>query len=428
MSSGFVPVIRRWWWLLLVAAAVAGATAYLASARVPATYEAEARLLVGPINTDRDTLRASSELAQTYAALATSGPVVERAVERIGGTAAEDAAEPDVAATANDVTRILTIRARDDDAALAAALANAVADTVVTLPTQGLARPEGQLQVIERAEPPADPVDPDPLLIALLAALAGLLGALGLALLLDSLNRTVRSGEELSRFEPVPFLGTLDSLSRANGWLPLVVVAKPQSPAAAAYRLLAARIASAGGDDAPKRLLVAAAGEHDVAVSVSANLAAAFAGVRGDVVLVDASENGSVTRLLTRNGRDGASSRLVERIEAGVHAGAAVVEQFRLRDQPRLRVVRPDPSELAEAGRARALLDALLVESRLVVVHASPLGRSPSALTWARAADATLVAVGRESTRPEDVELALETLKLARARVIGTVLDGGAGL
>jgi capsular polysaccharide biosynthesis protein len=426
MKSGFAPVIARWWWLLLVAAAVAGATAYLASARVPATYEAEARLLVGPINTDRDTLRASSELAQTYAALATTGPVVERAAERIGRTATGEATEADVAATANDATRILTIRARDDDAALAAALANAVADTVVALPTQDLARPEGQLQVIERAEPPADPVDPDPLLIAPLAALAGLLGALGLALLIDSLNRTVRSGEELSRFEPVPFLGSVDGLARANGRLPLVVAAKPQSAAAAAYRLLAARVASAGGDDTPQSILVAAAGDHDVAVSVSANLAAAFASMRGDVVLVDGSENGSVTKLLARTGRDGGPSRLVERVEAGVRGGAGALEQFRLQDQPRLRVVRPDPAELVEVGKARALLDALLAESRLVVVHASPLGRSPSALTWARAVDATLLAVGRESTRHEDVELALETLELARARVVGTVLDGGA--
>jgi len=76
---------KRWWWLLLVAAALAGGMAYLVTSGVPPTYEAETRLLVGPVSADKDTLTAAAQLSQTYAALATS-ELVLAATKRETGT------------------------------------------------------------------------------------------------------------------------------------------------------------------------------------------------------------------------------------------------------------------------------------------------------------------------------------------------------
>ena len=69
--SGYIAVVRRWWWTLLVAAWVAGLTGFLVASQIAPTYESRVSLLVGPINTDQNTLRASGQLVQTYAQLVT---------------------------------------------------------------------------------------------------------------------------------------------------------------------------------------------------------------------------------------------------------------------------------------------------------------------------------------------------------------------
>ena len=85
--SGYLAILRRWWWTLLVAAWVAGLMGYVFAGRIEPTYESSARLLVGPINSDTNTLRASSQLVQTYAELATSQGLLEGTVSRDGPAA-----------------------------------------------------------------------------------------------------------------------------------------------------------------------------------------------------------------------------------------------------------------------------------------------------------------------------------------------------
>jgi uncharacterized protein involved in exopolysaccharide biosynthesis len=82
--TGYFAIVRRWWWTLLVATWIAGLSGYLLASQLPKVYEAEVRLLVGPINTDINTQRAAGQLAQTYAELITSGPVVETVIRDLG--------------------------------------------------------------------------------------------------------------------------------------------------------------------------------------------------------------------------------------------------------------------------------------------------------------------------------------------------------
>ena len=72
----------------------------------PADLESSARLLVGPINSDTNTLRASSQLVQTYAELATSWNLLEATVKEMGlePEAADDLGAA-VRTIANDTTR-----------------------------------------------------------------------------------------------------------------------------------------------------------------------------------------------------------------------------------------------------------------------------------------------------------------------------------
>ena len=126
--TGYLAVARRWWWTLLVATWVAGVSGYVVASQIPPTYEAETQLLIGPYNTDRDTLAASGDLVQTYSQLVTTTPLLPSAIRRPvpSLTPAELAMATRV--TASDTTRFLSIRVQDTNPEMAARLANALAD------------------------------------------------------------------------------------------------------------------------------------------------------------------------------------------------------------------------------------------------------------------------------------------------------------
>ena len=211
-GPGLLLLVRRWWWLVTVTAVAAAAVAWLVGSHAPKTYQAETKLLVGPVSADFNTLHASGELGKTYAELATSRPIFDAAVRAAGIAPAPT--EGAVSATSSDVTRIVDVRASQASAVGAARLADAVAAQLVQLrgrlPVQrtdaataimrdpslaplkrnqrqavrvavgrlGLSATAGDLAVVERAVVPRHPVSPRVELFVVGAALAGALAAL----------------------------------------------------------------------------------------------------------------------------------------------------------------------------------------------------------------------------------------------------------
>lgn len=187
--GGYFGLVRRWWLVLLAAVALASLGGYIVASRLPAVYEAEVRVLVGPLNTDLDTQRAAGQLTNTYAQLVTSRRVTGAVIDRVGADMTPGELEDAITAVPNDLTRLVVIRVQDGDANQAAALANALADELATLAAES-DRPEGQTQVIDPAIVPETPAGPQVLLIVMLAAFAGLLAAIALVVVIESARGT----------------------------------------------------------------------------------------------------------------------------------------------------------------------------------------------------------------------------------------------
>jgi uncharacterized protein involved in exopolysaccharide biosynthesis len=155
-----VPVVRRWWWLLLAGALVGGLTAWIVASSATKTYEAEAKLLVGPVSGDYPTLQAAGALGRTYAELAHSRRVVAAAARDAGVKLSSRQLEDAVTASSNDVTRIVELRGRHGDPRSAAKLTGAVARQLMNL------RAKAPIQDVD----PVDAIMRDPSLAALTAA------------------------------------------------------------------------------------------------------------------------------------------------------------------------------------------------------------------------------------------------------------------
>ncbi|HSD79917.1 MAG TPA: Wzz/FepE/Etk N-terminal domain-containing protein [Solirubrobacteraceae bacterium] len=414
---GILAVMRRWRWMIALAAVAAGAVGYVVASSGSPSYQARAVLLVGPINTDNaDTLKASGQLAQTYAQLATSRPVLAATSRRLGGVRNIG---DSVAASANAVTRLLTVTVTTRDPELGARIANTEARTLIDIakgevavagaPSEGAPAPtasrgeSGSLRVVDPAEASSAPSGRSAAGIAIIAAVGGLLGALGLALLLD------RSGDAIT---------DLDELRAVTGSGVLAAM----SPAALTHHR---RYAGHRSDpDREFRLLAArlnAIGERSLLV-----------------VVVDADGLAFTTRLAEALVTTGASVAVVDagrpRVGAAretVHADAPVnVLPAGERDDPDglpLRIVSP-PSEdgVHGADAARGMVEDLLGSADTVLVAAPSLQSSPSALTWARVVDGTILVVGLERTGRGQVTAVVENLRLVHARVLGTIVAGGA--
>ncbi len=415
--TGYLAVARRWWWTLLVAMWVAAVAGFLVASRITPTYEAQVQLLVGPINTDRDTLTASGLLVQTYAQLAISPPLLKSTAQEAGGLDPVKLGQ-NVRATANGVTRVLAIRVQDSDPVLASSVANKMADELIQLTTGATTRPEGQLEVIGAAVPPTSPIAPQVSLIVLLAMAAGLIGGLVLVIVVEYATDTVRDRIDLARLSGTDVIATIsvDPRIPAVSPLPVAEATAPGSPSAVALRLLASKVAFAEGDLPTRTIMVGGVSDGDTAI-VALGIAAAVAGSGHRAVVIDGSPDGDITASLEMSGRRGLREVLGhdsldprDLLVAGP-AGVMVL--------PRGEV---GGAELIAVDRAQDILDGLLRVVDLVVIDGGTMQRSAGALTWARAAQESILLVRRGASRREDLRLAMESLRFVNAAVGGTVL------
>lgn len=453
-ETGFVSLAKRWWWFLALGALVAGLFAYAAASRLTPTYEAEAQLLTGPINTDFSSLRAAGDLSRTYAAVATSGHVLNGTIDdlRLGET--PEALRDRVAASSNEVTRIVSIRVRDEDPQLAAKIANSLGaqlrelslqtspeasqavatimqqDEITSLSTESqrsvrnalrraLGPPlAGILRNVDPADTPTEPVAPQKLLLSLLAAFAGLLVAGVLVLLREYPGRQLENEEALAELAPVPVLGSVNG-SRATEPGPLEV--ESDSTNADAYRVLAAKIGFADSEQPIRSLVLLGSEAKSGSGTLAANLAAVLAETAA-VTLVDANApDGEITKVFGLAGRAGYGELLSENGDKLAFAG---LDDVLVAQNESLDVL---PHGAAgghgafDLGRAQTLLGKLLRTSDFVVVNVPPADRSPSSLVWARAADATVLVVDRRRTTRRAVAGAVQSFSLVGANLIGTV-------
>jgi capsular polysaccharide biosynthesis protein len=217
-----MPLLRTWWWLIAAAAAISALLAWAIASQEQKTYQADVKLLVGPVSADLPTVQASGALGRTYAELAHSRPVVVAAARQAGVKLTPDQVDNAVSATSNDVTRIVDVQVRYPDPEAAAKLASGVArqlELLKTKPPGVVALPAdvqktiraavvdvvgspdvGSLAVVDAPLRPRSAVSPKVPLLVLLAALAGALLASVYALLREGIASS-RSSDSFEGFE-----------------------------------------------------------------------------------------------------------------------------------------------------------------------------------------------------------------------------------
>jgi capsular polysaccharide biosynthesis protein len=203
----FLGIIRRSLRLIIVVTVLVAGSAFGVSNILPRQYESEARVLVGSVtDPNLDRLNAYQQLAQTYAALATTTPVLAKAAGEIN--VSEDPAKLAlrIAVRAPLGQSIVRITATAGSSTEAAALANAIAAQVVDLgrPTQSGA---SIASIVQPGLEPREPSSPRIILNTAVGIVLGMGLALAMALLLARRREHMESSREATygtALEPRP--------------------------------------------------------------------------------------------------------------------------------------------------------------------------------------------------------------------------------
>jgi capsular exopolysaccharide synthesis family protein len=285
-----------------------------------------------------------------------------------------------------------------------------------------VARSMDNVLVVSAASTPTSPVSPIPWLNGTLAMVGGLVVAVGGALLLDHLDQSIKTDDELT--ERTGLLPLAHVPMTPPSWRPqeALAVASKDPSAAEPYKTLRTNILFTTLDRQRSTIVVTSASPKEGKSVVSANFAAALADAGHRTVLLDCDfRRPSQHRIFGRIRNVGVSDLILGEVsESDVVLPVERVSGLWLVTSGR---IPPNPSELLSSGRMRELVQRLRESFTYVVLDTPPVNAVADPLIVASYADATVFVVEQRRTTFPAVRNAVQSLERVGAHVLGAVVN-----
>jgi capsular exopolysaccharide synthesis family protein len=279
---------------------------------------------------------------------------------------------------------------------------------------------------VEVVDPAAVPVTPDPTRRAMklmLALMLGMVVGTSGALLLEQLDRRIRSAEEVERAAGVPVMARVPELAGGTGGAGVerpIIVTEARTPAAESFRTLQTMVRFARAEGT-RVLAVTSASAGEGKSTIAANLALAKAEHGRRVLLIDADLPRPVQHevfdvplapglsdvLIGEATLEQATREVGERVDL-ITAGTAV----------------PHSAELIGTEAFRALLARARDSYDLVLLDTPPVLMIADTTLIGTMTDGVLLVARAERTDRNALALAARQLRQVGAPLIGTVLNG----
>ncbi len=218
MREYFLILGKRIWTIVLITAisiAVSGVLSYFV---LEPQYQTFTTLMVGKPKEyqnydqklDYNEVLLNQKLVTTYGELVKSRVVTDEVINNLGlDLSYKDFAEKVSVNLVKD-TEIIKIEVTDTDPKLAAAIANETAQ-VFMKHVKNIMMVEN-IQVIDEARVPEIPVKPRPKMNMAIAGVLGLMISIFLVFLLEYLDNTIKTPEDIERYLGLPVIGTIPKL------------------------------------------------------------------------------------------------------------------------------------------------------------------------------------------------------------------------
>jgi capsular exopolysaccharide synthesis family protein len=275
------------------------------------------------------------------------------------------------------------------------------------------------VQIMERSEPPKAPYTPNRRKDWLTAIVLALATGIGLAFVVDYLDDTIKTPEDVTRRLRLPLLGLVPAVRGERA--PVLTGTVPHD-FGEAFRSLRTSIVFSSGGTGPRLIGVTSTQPLEGKTTTACNLAAALALGGARVLLMDAD--------LRRPGLHKTMG-----LENTVGLSHLLTLQARVRDavqqtsEPNLWVLTagrtpPNPSELLSSDRMIRFLQNLRSGPfDWVIIDTPPVLAVTDAVIVAPHVSGMLFVLGSEMTRRGHAERALDTIRASKPTIVGAVLN-----
>ncbi|TFH30121.1 MAG: polysaccharide biosynthesis tyrosine autokinase, partial [Deltaproteobacteria bacterium] len=280
------------------------------------------------------------------------------------------------------------------------------------------------INIVDPAIVPEDPVKPQKGRNLLLGLLVGLMFGAGAAFFVDHLDDTIKDEEEAKRALGWPLLAmipTIEGVGKESGPADLVVQTNPKSSPAEAFRGLRTAIHFSSLKPDCKVVMITSSFPGEGKTTIAANLALTFAQSGNRVLLVDCDlRRPALHKIFGHSRTPGVTEVLAGDEPLGKALHATGIENIALLTAG---TIPPNPAELLSSGSMRDLLARARASYDTVILDAAPVIPVTDAALLTALTDLVVVVVEAGRIPDNALKRMKELLQSVQAPVAGFVLN-----
>ncbi|OPL07330.1 MAG: hypothetical protein AVO33_06010 [delta proteobacterium ML8_F1] len=357
-------------------------------------------------------------LAQTYSEIITSRRVLGRVVENLELEMAPEVLKNSITVNQVKDTELIDISVKSGDPYGAMVIANEIAEVFIE-EVEKIMKIE-TVNVLDEAVVSRIPISPNKTLNTLKAGILGLMASIFFFLLIETLDRTLKTASEvknhlgLNVVGAIPFSEDLEDREISSE-------ADPRSAVSEAYRVLRTNLRFAAINREVKTLLITSSIEAEGKSTTSINLASSLGQTGVRVLLVDADFRKPVIyKSINRKTNIGLTNILTEE---GDYRDYIIRESGKCFDTLSSGTIPPNPSEILGSPAMKAFIEQVRTEYDYVIFDTPPVAVVTDAAVLSTLVDASLLVVSAGKVDYHIARRAVELLRNVNANLVGAILS-----
>lgn len=284
------------------------------------------------------------------------------------------------------------------------------------------AKESSNLVPIDPATPPTGPIRPRTATNTLLAAVIGGMVALGIIFLIEYLDDTIKTPDQVLADTGLSTLGAIATIKGETVSQMLITRTSPRDPISEAYRVVRTNLSFSAVDQGLQSLLITSSSPGEGKSTTTANLAIVMAQTGKRVILVDADLRRPVQHKIFEKPNNQGLTTAVLDTESPVshHIQETAIPHLSLMTSG---PIPPNPAELLNSQRMAQVLEDLQGIADIILFDTPPVLTVADASILGALVSGCLLVVNTSKTRRGTFIGAVERLERTGGTIFGVVLN-----
>ncbi|MDD5449780.1 MAG: polysaccharide biosynthesis tyrosine autokinase [Candidatus Omnitrophica bacterium] len=280
------------------------------------------------------------------------------------------------------------------------------------------------VRVVQYAEIPTIPVGPKRIKGIMLTGMLGLLMGCGLVYLLDYLDNTIRSEEDIEKYIKLPYLGHIPAIkdrSRDEYERRIITSSSPESSLAEAFKNIRTGIVFSAPPEILKCILVTSTIPSEGKTLVSTNLAATIALDGNNVLLIDSDmRRPTIHNTFKLENTTGLSNYLTGNVSLDLVINKTFIDNLSFISAG---PTPPNPSGLLGSFKMEELIKEVREKYDRIVIDGPPLVGVSDSIILSKLVNGTLMVIRFGTASRDVVARAKQCLQEVSSNIIGVILN-----